>query len=135
MSILATGVVVAILVLALFLWIGWEGVAATAFLLLVVVTLGWALLRTIFWKYTISDRRIFVRHGLLSVTEETARLGRVQDITLRQSIFDRLFGVGTLSIDTAGTSGSALEFRGLVHPTDVRELLEDAVRDAGGEAL
>ena len=73
-----------------------------------------------------------MRHGLLSVTEETARLGRVQDITLRQSIFDRLFGVGTLSIDTAGTEGGALDFRGLRRPTEVRELVEDAVREATG---
>jgi membrane protein YdbS with pleckstrin-like domain len=132
MSILATGVVVAVLVLALLVWIGWQGIGAGAFLVIVLVTLGWALLETIFWKYTVTDRRIFVRHGLLSVTEETARLGRVQDITLRQSIFDRLFGVGTLSIDTAGTEGGALDFRGLVRPTEVREVIEDAVRDATG---
>ena len=132
MSILATGVVVAVLVLALLLWIGWEGIGAGAFLVIVLVTLGWALLETIFWKYTVTDRRIFVRHGLLSVTEETARPRRVQDITLRQSIFDRLFGVGTLSIDTAGTEGGALDFRGLVRPTEVRELIEDAVREATG---
>ena len=131
-SILATGVVVAVLVLALLVWIGWEGVGAGAFLVIVLVTLGWALLETIFWRYTVTDRRIFVRHGLLSVTEETARLGRVQDITLRQSIFDRLFGVGTLSIDTAGTEGGALDFRGLVRPTEVREVIEAAVREATG---
>jgi membrane protein YdbS with pleckstrin-like domain len=132
MSILATGVVVAVLVLALLVWIGWQGIGAGAFLVIVLVTLGWALLETIFWKYTVTDRRIFVRHGLLSVTEETARLGRVQDITLRQSIFDRLFGVGTLSIDTAGTEGGALDFRGLVRPTEVREVIEAAVREATG---
>jgi uncharacterized membrane protein YdbT with pleckstrin-like domain len=131
-SILAGGAVVAVLVLALLLWIGWEGVGAAAFLIVVLVTLGWALLETLFWRYTITDRRIFVRHGLLSVTEETARLGRVQDITLRQSVFDRLLGVGTLSIDTAGTEGGALRFRGLHRPAEVRELLEDAVRAAGG---
>jgi uncharacterized membrane protein YdbT with pleckstrin-like domain len=132
LSIVATGAVVAVLVLALLLWIGWEGIGAGAFLIIVLVTLGWALLETIFWKYTLTDRRIFVRHGLLSVTEETARLGRVQDITLRQSIFDRLFGVGTLSIDTAGTEGGALDFRGLRRPTEVREVVENAVREATG---
>jgi uncharacterized membrane protein YdbT with pleckstrin-like domain len=131
-SILAAGVVIAILVLVGALWIGWEGIGATLFLVAVVVTMVWALIQTILWKYTVTDRRLFVRHGLLSVTEETARLGRVQDITLRQSIFDRLFGVGTLSIDTAGTEGGALDFRGLRNPTGVRELVEDAVRAATG---
>jgi membrane protein YdbS with pleckstrin-like domain len=132
MSLLASGAVIAILLLAAALWIGWEGIGATIFLIAVVVTMGWALIQTILWKYTVTDRRIFVRHGLLSVTEETARLGRVQDITLRQSIFDRLFGVGTLSIDTAGTEGGALDLRGLRNPTGVRELVENAVRAATG---
>lgn len=132
MSLLASGAVIAILLLAAALWIGWEGIGATIFLIAVVVTMGWALIQTILWKYTVTDRRIFVRHGLLSVTEETARLGRVQDITLRQSIFDRLFGVGTLSIDTAGTEGGALDLRGLRNPTSVRELVENAVRAATG---
>ena len=135
MSILAGGGAVALGALVLLLWVGWTGIAAGAFLVVVVVTLGWALLQTIFWKYTITDRRIFVRHGLLSVTEETARLGRVQDITLRQSVFDRLFGVGTLSIDTAGTEGGSLDFRGLRDPREVRELVEDAVREASGHEL
>jgi membrane protein YdbS with pleckstrin-like domain len=132
MSLLASGAVIAILLLAAALWIGWESIGATIFLIAVVVTMGWALIQTILWKYTVTDRRIFVRHGLLSVTEETARLGRVQDITLRQSIFDRLFGVGTLSIDTAGTEGGALDLRGLRNPTGVRELVENAVRAATG---
>ena len=87
-----------------------------------VVTVVWALLETIRWKYTITNRRVFVRHGLVSVQEQTARLERVQDVTLRQTLFDRLFGVGRLDIDTAGSEGGALEFKALTEPTHVREV-------------
>jgi uncharacterized membrane protein YdbT with pleckstrin-like domain len=49
-------------------------------------------------------------------------------VTLRQTLFDRMFGVGRLDIDTAGSEGGALEFKALVEPTHVREVLDAAVR-------
>ena len=65
----------------------------------------------------------------ISVNEQTARLERVQDLTLHQSPFDRIFGVGKLTIDTAGSEGGALDFIALEDPAAVRELLENAVRN------
>ena len=52
----------------------------------------------------------------------------MQDVTLRQSLFDRIFGVGRLAIDTAGSEGGAFEFKALTEPTHVREILDAAVR-------
>lgn len=123
-GILLTAAVVAVLV--------WADVSKSATvivgLILLAVAVGWALLETVRWKYTITDRRVFVRHGLVSVDEQTARLERVQDLTLHQTLFDRLFGVGTLEIDTAGSEGGPLEFKALTEPTRVREILDTTVR-------
>ncbi|MGH3027912.1 MAG: PH domain-containing protein [Gaiellaceae bacterium] len=129
MAIVVPGALVALLVLVVGLWAGLS--ASTAVIITVVValvTVVWALLETIRWKYTITNRRVFVRHGLVSVQEQTARLERVQDVTLRQSLFDRMFGVGRLAIDTAGSEGGAFEFKALTEPTQVREILDAAVR-------
>jgi uncharacterized membrane protein YdbT with pleckstrin-like domain len=129
MAIVVPGALVALLVLVVGLWAGLS--ASTAVIITVVValvTVVWALLETIRWKYTITNRRVFVRHGLVSVKEQTARLERVQDVTLRQTLFDRIFGVGRLAIDTAGSEGGALEFNALTQPTHVREVLDAAVR-------
>ena len=52
----------------------------------------------------------------------------MQDITLHQTLFDRMFGVGSLLIDTAGSYGGAFEFKALLEPTHVREVLDTAVR-------
>jgi uncharacterized membrane protein YdbT with pleckstrin-like domain len=129
MAIVIPGVLLTLLALVVCVWAG----ASASVTLVVVVVVGlvtvvWAFLETLRWKYTITNRRVFVRHGLVSVQEQTARLERVQDITLQQSLFDRLFGVGRLLIDTAGSSGGALEFKALVAPTHVREVLDTAVR-------
>ncbi len=129
MAILVPGALLAALVLVVALWAGLAtDITLILVAILVVVTLGWTLLETIRWKYTITNRRVFVRHGLVSVNEQTARLERVQDITLHQTLFDRMFGVGRLRIDTAGSEGGALEFKALVAPTHVREVLDAAVR-------
>ncbi len=129
MAILFPGVLLTILALVVCLWADFS---ATVTLVLVgivaVVTIVWAVLETIRWKYTITNRRVFVRHGLVSIHEQTARLERVQDVTLQQTLFDRMFGVGKLLIDTAGSSGGAFEFKALLEPTHVREVLDNAVR-------
>ena len=129
MAIVVPGALVAILVLVVGLWAGLSaGTAVIVTVVVALVTVAWALLETIRWKYTITNRRVFVRHGLVSVQEQTARLERVQDVTLRQSLFDRMFGVGRLDIDTAGSEGGAFEFKALTEPTHVREVLDAAVR-------
>jgi uncharacterized membrane protein YdbT with pleckstrin-like domain len=129
MAIVIPGLLITLVVLILCLW---AGLSATITLTLVVlaaaVTIVWSFLETIRWKYTVTNRRVFVRHGLVSINEQTARLERVQDITLHQTLFDRLFGVGKLEIDTAGSSGGAFEFKALIDPAHVREILDTAVR-------
>jgi uncharacterized membrane protein YdbT with pleckstrin-like domain len=130
LSIIAPGLLLAIVVVLLLLWAGVaEGISLGVGVAIAAVTLAWGLLETLRWKYTITNRRVFVRHGLVSVSEQTARLERVQDLTLRQSLFDRLFGVGRLDIDTAGSEGGALQFKALERPAQVRETLETAVRE------
>ncbi len=130
MAIVIPGALLAIAFLVIALWAGLAtSTALIVFVVIAVVVVAWTLLETIRWKYTITNRRVFVRHGLVSVNEQTARLERVQDVTLRQSLFDRMFGVGRLDIDTAGSEGGALEFKALMQPTHVREVLDAAVRN------
>lgn len=130
MAIVIPGALLAIAFLVIALWAGLAtGTALIVTLVIAVVVVVWTFLETIRWKYTITNRRVFVRHGLVSVNEQTARLERVQDVTLRQSLFDRMFGVGRLDIDTAGSEGGALEFKALMEPTRVREVLDAAVRN------
>ena len=129
MSLIVPGLLLAVAVIALGVWADLSTqTAALAGLIVAFATLAWGLLETIRWKYTVTTKRVISRHGLVSVNEQTARLERVQDLTLHQSLFDRMFGVGRLTIDTAGSEGGALEFKALEDPAAVRDLLEEAVR-------
>jgi uncharacterized membrane protein YdbT with pleckstrin-like domain len=59
-------------------------------------------LRNRLTKMTILDDRLRYETGLLSRTTRTILVSRVQDVTVRQRVGQRVFGVGDLSIETAG---------------------------------
>jgi uncharacterized membrane protein YdbT with pleckstrin-like domain len=53
-------------------------------------------------RMTILDDRLRYERGLLSRTTRTILISRVQDVTVHQRIGQRIFGVGDVSIETAG---------------------------------
>jgi uncharacterized membrane protein YdbT with pleckstrin-like domain len=60
--------------------------------------------RNRFTKMTILDDRLRYETGILSRNARTVQLSKVQDVTVHQRIGQRIFGVGDLSIETAGKS-------------------------------
>jgi uncharacterized membrane protein YdbT with pleckstrin-like domain len=59
-------------------------------------------LRNRLTKMTILDDRLRYETGLVSKTTRTILISRVQDVTVHQRVGQRIFGVGDLSIETAG---------------------------------
>jgi uncharacterized membrane protein YdbT with pleckstrin-like domain len=95
----------------------WFGLAA-AVIAAFGLAKGW--LERVATLYTITDRRIIIRKGILSKRERAAHIDRVQNVNLTQSLFDRLFQVGTLDFDTAGTEDSDFSFTGIADPDELR---------------
>lgn len=101
-----------------------------------VVVLGLAVvigfLRRYFTQYTITNRRISIRRGVLSKNEQTAHIERLQNVSIHQSLFDRLFRVGMVDFDTAGSdSDSNLRFWGIDDPHGLRDRI--ATEYLGGD--
>ena len=55
-------------------------------------------------KMTILDDRLRYESGFMTRTTRTILISRVQDVTVHQLVGQRLFGVGDVSIETAGGS-------------------------------
>jgi uncharacterized membrane protein YdbT with pleckstrin-like domain len=73
--------------------------------LLLPVVLVWPLFRWLrlrFTRATISGDHLRYELGMAAKTTRTIQLSKVQDVTVHQSIPQRLFGVGDISIETAG---------------------------------
>ena len=74
---------------------------------LALVVLLWPLpaaLRRQFTKTTISGDRLHYQTGVFAKTTRTIQLAKLQDLRVDQTFTQRLFGVGNLSIETAGAS-------------------------------
>ena len=86
-------------------WRGNEKLQLVPFVALVVLI--WPLpgaLRRQFTKTTISGDRLRYETGAFSKSTRTIQLSKLQDLRVDQTITQRMFGVGNLSIETAGAA-------------------------------
>ena len=59
--------------------------------------------------------------------EEEIRLYRIIDVTLYQTLFQRIFGVGTIHCHSADTSTPEFDIISVKMPAKVRDILSDNV--------
>ena len=104
--------------------------------LFVALTKGvWPLLVRRCTHYVFTDERILLQDGVLSRERRDLPLNRVNDHVTSQSPVDRLFGCGTLRIDSVGDQ--AAELRGVPHVQRVQTTLYELIetdRELRGDA-
>ncbi|OGS50368.1 MAG: hypothetical protein A3K65_08355 [Euryarchaeota archaeon RBG_16_68_12] len=57
--------------------------------------------------YAVTDKRVLQKSGLIGTNAFDAPLTSIQNVTMLQSFFYRLFGIGTIVFATSGTGGGA----------------------------
>jgi uncharacterized membrane protein YdbT with pleckstrin-like domain len=108
-------------------------ILAVALVLLVIVVL----LPVLRWKtthYVITTHRLLFREGIMSRRGRDIGLSRITDVSYRQSLWGRIINSGTLTIESAGESGSTV-LKQIPDSEGVQQLLnlmieEDADRRA-----
>jgi uncharacterized membrane protein YdbT with pleckstrin-like domain len=58
--------------------------------------------------YVLTDERILLQDGVIARERRDLPLNRVNDHALNQSLLDRLFGAGTLTVDSIGDQAAVL---------------------------
>jgi hypothetical protein len=79
--------------------------------------------------YTITSQRIMVKTGLIGKNVEEIELLRVRDLSVTQSIMDRMLGIGSLTVFSDDASAPQLLFRKIHDAQTVKDVLRKAVRD------
>jgi uncharacterized membrane protein YdbT with pleckstrin-like domain len=100
-------------------------VAAVGTGLLVLV----GLLKRIATTYTITNRRLHIRRGIVARNVEQARLERIQNVSTSQSVLERILQVGTVDFDTAATGDADFAFKGVAQPEKVMASVNEAQRE------
>jgi uncharacterized membrane protein YdbT with pleckstrin-like domain len=82
-------------------------ILAIGFVLLVWWTLR-PLMRWLTTRFVVTDRRVLMRHGVLSRNGRDVPLTRINDVSFSRTMVERLFGSGTLVIESAGDRGQVV---------------------------
>jgi uncharacterized membrane protein YdbT with pleckstrin-like domain len=79
--------------------------------------------------YTITSQRLTIRTGLLARAVQETRLERIQNVNSRQTVLERILGVGTVDFDTAAGAEYSFAFHGLAAPDEVVRTVDGALSE------
>jgi len=68
----------------------------------------WPLLKWLTTRYVLTNRRVVIRTGVLSRSGRDIPLTRVNDVSFRHGIVERILRCGTLTIESAGEHGQVV---------------------------
>jgi len=89
-------------------------------------------LRRSLTKIVILEDKLRYESGLLNKTVRTIPIAKVQDVTVHQRLSQRIFGVGNLSIETAG-EGSRLTIANIDQPQQIADHINDLALKASSK--
>ena len=82
-----------------------------------------------FTKYSLSEDRLFISQGLLNIKDDEVLLYRVRDIDVSRTLWQRLFGVGTVTVMSSDKTMPTLELKNIKDPLFVKELIHKQVEE------
>ena len=98
---------------------------AIAFFLIILINIIYIIWQLIGWnstEYTLTDVRIIVKTGVISTKKNYMPYTTVQDVNMSQSIFARLFNVGSVYVFSAYDSNQ-LELKNIHNPSEVEDII------------
>ena len=82
-----------------------------------------------FTKYKLYDGKLIICTGFLNKKEEEIRLYRIMDNTLEKPLTQRIFGLGSIKLNTADKSTPIFYIRNIKNSDSVRTQISDLVED------
>lgn len=80
-----------------------------------------------FTKYILTNKKIVIQYGFFTQVENEILLFRIKDMTLKRTFFQRLFGLGTLTVYADDKTNPTLEIKNIKRVRQFKEALSDAV--------
>ena len=82
-----------------------------------------------FTRYALSEDRLFLSVGFLNIKDDEILLYRVRDIDTQRSLWQRLFGVGTVTVVSSDKTMPTLVMKNVKDPVFVKELIHKQVEE------
>ncbi|HYH31198.1 MAG TPA: PH domain-containing protein, partial [Pseudonocardia sp.] len=100
-----------------------------AFYLALVAVLRFTVLTILWWieRIVITDKRVMLARGIITHNVGMMPLGKVTDLTFRRTLGGRLFGYGTIVVESAGQIQALNKIDYLPRPEEIYEALSELV--------
>lgn len=82
-----------------------------------------------FTRYAISEDRLFLSVGFWNIRDEETLLYRIRDISSSRSLWQRIFGVGTVTVTSSDKTTPTIVLKNIKNPMEVKELLHTHVEE------
>ena len=80
-------------------------------------------------RYALSEDRLFLSVGFFNIQDEELLLYRVRDIASKRSLWQRIFGVGTITITSSDKTTPTLVLKNIKKPMEVKETIHTQVEE------
>ncbi len=74
-------------------------------------------------RFTITNRRITSTEGILARNVHEVTIKDIRNINFKQNIIERLVGLGSIEVGTAGTAGIEVRFIGIPESQKVKDMI------------
>jgi uncharacterized membrane protein YdbT with pleckstrin-like domain len=88
-----------------------------------------------FTKYTITEEKLTITSGFLSITEDDAYMYKIQDVRLTRSLSERIFKLGTITCYTGDTTHPELILHHIKHSSQIKDFIMTSSEEARRKRL
>ena len=103
-----------------------------AFFVIILIDIIYIIWQLIGWnstEYILTDFKIIIKSGVLSTKKNYMPYTTIQDINTSQSIFAKLFNVGSVSVFSA-YDNNQMEIKNISNPSEVEEIIFSKIMDS-----
>jgi uncharacterized membrane protein YdbT with pleckstrin-like domain len=102
------------------------GLGIVTFVVIGAIVIIAGFIKRVATVYTITDRRLNIKVGIIARKVQETRLQRVQNVNYDQGVYERVMQIGNVEFTTAGTDESNFVFAGVAQPEQVVQQVEQA---------
>jgi uncharacterized membrane protein YdbT with pleckstrin-like domain len=82
-----------------------------------------------FTRYALTEDRLFYSVGFLNIHDDEVLLYRVRDLDTKRTLWQRLFGVGTVTVISSDKTMPSMVLKNVKDPVFVKELIHKQVEE------
>lgn len=90
---------------------------------LVFLLIWW--IRCLGTSLVVTDQRVTLRQGILSRYTSDVLIADIRNVRIGQTLFQRIFDVGSVAVSTAAQGDVEIAVSGLPHPQRIKEIIDE----------